>query len=261
MSEPPRECDVAVVGGGILGMAVTRELLARRPGARVCVLEGEDRIGRHQTGRSSGVIHAGIYYEPGSLKARLCVEGARELYEYCDERGVAYERSGKLVVAVDEGELPRLDELERRGRANGVPGLRRLGGDEIAEIEPAARGVAALHSPNTGVVDFVAVAEAYAADVRAAGGTVHLGAVSSGPRRDRAGSRSATPTARASPPRRSSAPGSGPTASPSPVAPLRTLASSPSAVPTCACGPPRRIWSAPTSTPSPTRSCPSSAPT
>ena len=175
-SSPPPECDLAVVGGGILGLAVARELLRRRPGARLCVLEGEERIGQHQTGRSSGVIHAGIYYEPGSLKARLCVEGARELYEYCDERGVPYERSGKLVVAADEGELERLDELERRGRANGVAGLRLLGGEEIAAIEPAARGVAALHSPNTGVVDFVAVAEAYAADLRAGGGTVHLGA-------------------------------------------------------------------------------------
>ncbi len=179
-SDPPRECDLAVVGGGILGLAVARELLGRRPGARLCVLESEERIGRHQTGRSSGVIHAGIYYEPGSLKARLCVEGARELYEYCEERGVAVERSGKLVVAADDGEIGRLDELERRGRANGVPGLQRLSADEIGEIEPAARGVAALHSPNTGVVDFVAIAEAYAADVRAGGGTVQFGAAVSG---------------------------------------------------------------------------------
>lgn len=178
--DPPRECDVAVVGGGILGMAVARELLARRPGARLCVLEAEDRIGRHQTGRSSGVIHAGIYYEPGSLKARLCVAGARELYGYCDEREIPYEKSGKLVVAVDEGDLGRLDELERRGRANQVEDLRRLGGDEIAAIEPHARGVAALHSPATGVVDFVAVAEAYADDVRRAGGTVHMGAAVTG---------------------------------------------------------------------------------
>jgi L-2-hydroxyglutarate oxidase len=173
--KPPAECDVAVVGGGILGMAVARELLARRPGARLCVLEGEDRIGRHQTGRSSGVVHAGLYYEPGSLKARLCVQGAAELYAYCDEREIPYEKSGKLVVAVDESELGRLDELERRGRANGVADLRRLSGDEIAAIEPHARGVAALHSPATGVVDFIAVAEAYAEDVRRRGGTTHMG--------------------------------------------------------------------------------------
>lgn len=179
-AEPPSECDLAVVGGGILGTAVARELLARRPGASLCLLEGEDRLGRHQTGRSSGVIHAGIYYEPGSLKARLCVEGARALYAYCDERGIPYERSGKLVVAAGEGELDRLDELERRGRANQVPGLRRLGSEEIAEIEPHARGVAALHSPQTGIVDFVAVAESYAEDVRRAGGRVHTGTAIAG---------------------------------------------------------------------------------
>jgi len=179
-AEPPSKCDLAIVGGGILGTAVARELLARRPGASLCLLEGEDRLGRHQTGRSSGVIHAGIYYEPGSLKARLCVEGARELYAYCDERGIPYERSGKLVVAAGESELGRLDELERRGRANQVPGLRRLGGEEIAEIEPHARGVAALHSPQTGVVDFVAVAESYAEDVRRAGGSIHTGAAVAG---------------------------------------------------------------------------------
>ena len=173
---PPRECDVAVVGGGIVGMAAARELLRRHPGARLCVLEGEGAIGRHQTGRSSGVVHAGIYYQPGSLKARLCVEGSRALYAYCEEREIPFRRGGKLVVAVDETELGRLDELERRGTENGVPGLRRLDAAAISEIEPAARGIAALHSPNTGVVDFVAVAGAYAADVRNAGGTVHLGA-------------------------------------------------------------------------------------
>jgi len=171
---PPAECDLAVIGGGILGQAVARELLSRRPGARLAVLEAEPRIGAHQTGRSSGVVHSGIYYEPGSLKARLCVEGARALYDYCDAKGIPYRRSGKLIVAVDEGELARLDELERRGIANSVPRLRRLGADEIVAVEPHARGVAALHSPATGVVDFVAVARAYAEDVAAAGGTMHL---------------------------------------------------------------------------------------
>jgi len=173
---PPSECDLAVVGGGIVGLAVARELLARSPDARLCVLEGEERLAGHQTSHSSGVIHAGIYYQPGSLKARLCVEGARELYAYCDEHGIRYEQSGKLIVAVDESELARLDELERRGLANEVPGLRRLSADEIGEIEPAARGAAALHSPRTGIVDFGAVAESYATDVQDAGGTIHLGA-------------------------------------------------------------------------------------
>lgn len=176
LEAPPKECDLAVVGGGILGLAVARELLGRHPDARLCVLEAESTLGHHQTAHSSGVIHAGIYYEPGSLKAQLCVAGARELYAYCDERGVPYRQSGKLIVATDESELGRLDELERRGHANGVPELRRLDGGEIDTIEPAARGVAALHSPRTGVVDFAAVAEAYAADVRTGGGTVHPGA-------------------------------------------------------------------------------------
>jgi 2-hydroxyglutarate dehydrogenase len=176
MADPPASCDVVVIGGGILGLAVARELLIRQPDSTLCVLEREDRLGAHQTSHSSGVIHAGIYYAPGSLKARLCVEGARLLYAYCDERGIEARRDGKLIVAADEGELQRLDELERRGQENDVPGLRRLGGDEIAEIEPHARGVAALHSPETGVVDFTQVATAYAADVEGAGGTVVTGA-------------------------------------------------------------------------------------
>jgi (S)-2-hydroxyglutarate dehydrogenase len=175
MNDPPRGCDLLVIGGGILGLAVARELLARRADATLCVLEREQRLGAHQTSHSSGVIHAGIYYAPGSLKARLCVEGARLLYEYCDERGIEARRNGKLIVAADASELAGLAELERRGRENGVPGLRRIGEAEIAEFEPHARGVAALHSPNTGVVDFAQVAAAYAADVQATGGRVVTG--------------------------------------------------------------------------------------
>ncbi len=173
--EPPAGCDFAVVGGGIVGLAVARELAARRPGASLCVLEREPELASHQTGHSSGVIHAGIYYEPGSLKARLCVQGARELYAYCDERGIEARRDGKLIVAADERDLRGLDELERRGRANGVRGLRRVQAGEIAAIEPEARGLAALHSPETGVVDFRLVAEAFAADVREAGGAIVKG--------------------------------------------------------------------------------------
>ena len=134
------DADLVVVGAGILGLAVAREALRRRPGARVTVLERHAQVGAEQTMRNSGVIHAGIYYAPGSLKARLCVEGARELYAYCEERGIAHERCGKVIVALDERELPALDELERRGRANGVPGLRRLDGDGLRALEPAARG-------------------------------------------------------------------------------------------------------------------------
>ena len=169
------DADVVVVGAGILGLATARELLRRRPGSDVVVLEREPEVGFHQTGHNSGVIHGGIYYAPGSLKARLCVEGARDLYEYCDSRGVEARRCGKLIVATRADELPRLDELERRGIANRVPGLRRVGPDELREIEPHATGVAALHSPATGVVDFRRVARALADDVREGGGTVRLG--------------------------------------------------------------------------------------
>ena len=168
-------CDIAVVGAGILGVATARELLQRRPDSTVVVLEREPEIARHQTGRNSGVVHAGIYYAPGSLKARLCVEGARDLYAYCEERDVPFEKRGKLIVARDEDELPRLDELERRGRANDVPGLRRVDAEGLREIEPHARGIAALHSPETGVVDFAQVARALAADFEGAGGRIELG--------------------------------------------------------------------------------------
>ncbi len=172
---PANECDLAVVGGGILGLAVAREAIGRAPGLSVAVMEKESEVGFHQTGHNSGVVHAGIYYRPGSLKARLCVVGARELYEYCASRDIAAERCGKVIVAASPRELPGLDELERRGRANGVPGLRRLSPEELREVEPHVRGAGALHSPATGVVDFPAVARAFARDVEAAGGTVATG--------------------------------------------------------------------------------------
>ena len=172
---PPERCDIAVVGAGILGLATARELIRRDPHRTVAVFEKEDEVGFHQTGHSSGVVHAGIYYAPGSLKARLCVEGARELYDYCDRNGIPHERCGKVIVATTEAELPGLDELERRGRANGVPDLTRLDPDGLKEIEPHARGIAALHSPHTGIADFPAVARAFATDVRGAGGTVTTG--------------------------------------------------------------------------------------
>jgi 2-hydroxyglutarate dehydrogenase len=171
-SAPPERCDLAIVGGGIVGLAVARELLSRNPQASVCVLERESEIGTHQTGHNSGVIHAGVYYVPGSLKARLCVEGAREMYEYCERREIPVERCGKVIVATDSSELARLDELERRGTANGVPGLRRIDAAGIEELEPHARGIAGLHSPSTGIADFPAVAHAYAEDIHEAGGTL-----------------------------------------------------------------------------------------
>jgi L-2-hydroxyglutarate oxidase len=171
-TDAPDRCDLAVVGGGIIGLAVARELIRRDPHASVCVLEREHEIGSHQTRHNSGVIHAGVYYPPGSLKAKLCVQGARELYEYCDRREVAVERCGKLIVAVEADELPRLDELERRGMANGVPGLRRIDAGGIERLEPHARGIAALHSPLTGITSFAAVARAFAEDVVEGGGAV-----------------------------------------------------------------------------------------
>jgi L-2-hydroxyglutarate oxidase len=167
--------DVVIVGAGILGLATARELVLRSPDSRVLVLEREPDIAAHQTSHNSGVVHAGIYYTPGSLKSQLCTEGRNKLYSYCDEHGIAYEKCGKLIIALDASELPALDELERRGRENGVPGLRRLAGEEIEEIEPHAVGVAALHSPETGIVDFSAVARAMAAEIRALGATIQTG--------------------------------------------------------------------------------------
>src|SRR4051812_12689104 len=172
----PATCDVAVVGAGILGLATARELGRRHPELSVAVLERESDVARHQTGNNSGVVHGGIYYSPGSLKARLCVEGARELYALCEERGVPYERCGKVIVATGEAELPALAELERRGQANGVPGLRRLSAGELREVEPHATGIAALHSPATGIVDFAAVARALAQELRVTTGCEVRGA-------------------------------------------------------------------------------------
>ena len=166
--------DVAVVGAGILGLAVAGELLRRRPGLRLVVVDKEPTVGVHQTGHSSGVVHAGIYYEPGSLKARLCVQGAARLYDFCERHAIRVERCGKLIVALEPSELARLDRLEERGRANGVPGLRRLQGPEIAEVEPHATGVAALHSPHTGIADFPAVARALAGELAGLGGELVL---------------------------------------------------------------------------------------
>jgi 2-hydroxyglutarate dehydrogenase len=166
----PDGYDTIVVGAGIIGLAVARELLARRPESRLLVVDRESAAGRHQTSHNSGVIHAGVYYAPGSLKARLCVDGAALMYAYCERRAIAVNRIGKLIVALDDGELPALEEIARRANANGVAGLRRLDATGLREIEPHATGVAALHSPNTGIVDFAAVAARLADDVREAGG-------------------------------------------------------------------------------------------
>ena len=175
--------DVAVVGGGLVGLA-TALALAEGHGRTVAVLEAEDRLAAHQSGHNSGVIHSGLYYKPGSLKAKLCVEGARELYRFCEEEEIAHERCGKLVVATREDELPRLEDLERRGQANGLTGLRRLRKEEIREHEPHAAGIAALWVPETGIVDYPAVARAYGRRIEARGGTVWTGARVQAVRRD-----------------------------------------------------------------------------
>ena len=163
---------VAVVGAGIVGLAVARQL--QRGGDDVVVLEKEDRVAAHQTGRNSGVVHAGIYYPPGSDKARLCRRGVELLEAYCAERDLPYEACGKVIVATDEAEATRLDGLADRARANGVPGIALLGARELRAVEPFAVGVAALHSPSTAITDFAAVSRALAADIAEAGGQVRL---------------------------------------------------------------------------------------
>src|ERR1700758_363242 len=166
--------DAVVVGAGIVGLAVARELILRRPDDSVIVMERETAPARHQTGHNSGVIHGGVYYQPGSLKAKLCVEGARLMYDYCAEHAIPHERCGKLIVAVSDDELGRLAELEKRGLANQVPGLRRIGSAEITDIEPNAAGVQALHAPNTGIVDYTAVARALLGELRDKGVSVQF---------------------------------------------------------------------------------------
>src|SRR5262252_7351722 len=167
--------DVVIVGGGIVGLAAAREILTRRPGTSLAILDKEASIGVHQTGHNSGAIHSGIYYAPGSLKARLCTLGARLMYEFCERHGVHADRCGKLIVATTGSELPALDELYRRGTANGVPGLEMVGPAGIREHEPHCTGIRAIWSPATGIVDFSRVAEAMASDVTRLGGVILTG--------------------------------------------------------------------------------------
>ncbi|HEX9445467.1 MAG TPA: L-2-hydroxyglutarate oxidase, partial [Candidatus Binatia bacterium] len=164
--------DVIVIGGGIVGLATAMKMLERFPRLSLLVLEKEAQIARHQTGHNSGVIHGGIYYKPGSLKAETCGAGRRALLEFCDRNGIAYELCGKVIVATGEEELPRLEELYRRGVANGVPGLEMIGPERLREIEPHARGIRAVYSPATGIVDYVQVAQAYCQRLRELGGDI-----------------------------------------------------------------------------------------
>lgn len=166
---------IAVVGAGIIGLAVARRLRQLQPEGQLLVLEKEGDVARHQTGHNSGVVHAGVYYAPGSLKAQLCRRGMTLLREYCAQREIPYEECGKLIVARDRSELGRLEEIELRATANGVPGISRLSPQEMAAVEPHVRGVSALHSPRTAIVDFLEVARALARELSGVGAELRLG--------------------------------------------------------------------------------------
>ncbi len=167
--------DLAIVGAGIVGLATAREFLLRQPALHVIVLEKEAAIASQQSGHNSGVIHSGIYYAPGSLKARACVEGQQAMLAFCREQGIPFELCGKVIVALDESELPRLEDLYQRGIKNGVQGLAFIEPERLRELEPYAAGIKAIHSPNTGIIDYVQVAQAYARQVREHGGEIVTG--------------------------------------------------------------------------------------
>ena len=186
--------DVAVIGAGILGLATAMSLAHRHDGLRVVALEQESGVARHQTGNNSGVIHSGLYYRPGSEKARMAVSGAERMYAFCAEHGIGAERCGKVVVATHDSELERMQELHRRGDANGVPGIRELGPAELRQLEPHAAGVRALHVPSTGIADYRGVAEKYRELLEASGGRVRLRSRVSAIRTEADGVRLATTT-------------------------------------------------------------------
>ena len=175
--------NVVVIGGGVVGLGVALEITRRFPRLRLLLLEKEDRVARHQSGHNSGVIHSGVYYKPGSLKARLCVTGAAAMVEFCREHGIAHDVCGKVIVATHADELPRLEELRKRGEANGLTGLRTIGPEELRDIEPHAAGLKALVVPATGITDYAAVCEKYAELISAGGGTVLTSAAVTGIRR------------------------------------------------------------------------------
>ena len=164
--------DVLIVGGGAVGLGVALEITRRFPKQKLLVIEKEDHVAAHQSGHNSGVIHSGVYYKPGSMKARLCVSGAAAMVEFCREHGIPYDVCGKVIVATRQEELPGLEELRRRGEANGLRGLRLIGPEELREIEPHAKGVQALVVPSTGVTDYALVSQKYAELITANGGTV-----------------------------------------------------------------------------------------
>jgi (S)-2-hydroxyglutarate dehydrogenase len=164
--------DVVIVGGGIVGISTARELLRRSPEMRLLVLEKEDRPAAHQSGHNSGVIHSGVYYRPGTQRAKLCVAGAEQMITFCKEYGIPYDICGKVIVATEASELSQLDELEYRGKTNGVPGLERIGPERLRELEPHTRGIAALHVPGAGITDYAAVTRCMAEMVLQQGGEI-----------------------------------------------------------------------------------------
>ena len=167
--------DFIVIGGGIVGLAAGLRILEANPGKKLLLLEKESSLGQHQTGHNSGVLHAGLYYKPGSLKAKLAVEGLRQMVVFCQRHGVSHEQCGKIVVATEPDELPRLEKLMERGVANGLKGLRKLSPEQIREIEPYAAGLAAIHVPEEGIVDYAGVVEAMAKEIKALGGEIRNG--------------------------------------------------------------------------------------
>src|SRR5690625_1073435 len=170
------DTDVVIVGGGIVGLATALAITEAQPGRTVTVPEKEPEVATHQTGRNSGVIHSGIYYRPGTLRAHLCLEGVRLLTDFCDAHGVPYDMCGKLIVATDDSELPALHALMERGVANGVPGLELVDPERMKQIEPHVRGVGAIHSPATGIVDYAQVSRTIRDLLRERGVTVRTGA-------------------------------------------------------------------------------------
>jgi len=191
----PQPLDIAIIGGGIVGLATSLALTENYPHARLAILDKEPRLGSHQTGHNSGVIHSGAYYKPASMKARLCVEGARLMKEFCDVHGIGWEGCGKVIVATDDREVPRLQTIYERGTANGLKGLRLLSGAEVVEYEPHCRAVRALLVPETGIVDYTQVAEKMAALVRQRGAEILTDARVTAIRRDATGLTLETPTA------------------------------------------------------------------